>query len=473
MSPIYTGPALSTFQYIANLSLMSVAASHFISRMPLARAMDATYQLKADFPAWWEDEGSKISPIVPDGKDGLVHTAGGYRRVARFYGDLGCVLVPSGHDEPFFDAQSFRNLPRSGRKAKIAVEFRGGDSPDPAIAKALDLAFDPEARTASLVVLKDGRAIYERYDNDADETTKLATWSMGKSVVSMLVGLLATRGKLDLDEEAPLPAWREHPDDPRRKIRLRDLVQMSSGLRFSGYEEPSWAWGQGTSDHFLPYTEAIDFYRLSWMKPAEHPRGTVGRYRNCDPACAAATARAAVESDGTPFVPWVYETLADLAGEDQFCFCPDAHGNPIFTGLTYGTARGWARLGQLMLDGGVIGATRVLSANYVRFAQSVAPAWEKGGSSGPRAAYGGGFWINRPRTGELPEFALPADAFFAAGGGCNYAIVVPSLGLVVVRQGDFLGLRAKEHLNAAFAQLLPQLGTKVRDAQVGETAETV
>jgi len=94
----------------------------------------------------------------------------------------------------------------------------------------------------------------------------------------------------------------------------------------------------------------------------------------------------------------------------------------------------------------------------VRFAQTVAPAWEQGrSSSGPRAAYGGGFWVNRGHAGEDPEFALPPDAFFAAGGGCNYAIVVPSLDLVIVRQGDYLGLRAKDHLNAALRELVPIL----------------
>jgi len=454
---LYTGPAISHFQYMANLYLTSVAASHFISKMSMDRAVEATYELADQYPDWWKDEVGSTAPIEFADERTLVQIARDYRRVARFYGDIGCVLLPSGHDEPFFATERYEALPRSGKKPLVEIDFSAGAAPAPDIERALEPAFEPEAKTGSLIVLQRGKCLYERYAGGAGADTKLASWSMGKSLVSALIGTLMTEGKTELDRSDLLACWTSDAGDPRRKILLRDLLRMSSGLRFSGYENPAYTWGQATSDHLLPYSEAIEFYSLSTSMPLEHAPGTVGRYRNCDIASAAAVAKQIVESEGGDFVHWVYDKLNPILGDGQFCLCPDAHGNPIFTGLTYVTARGWARFAQLMLDGGRAGTQRIFDENYVQFAQQVAPAWVGADSSWHRATYGGGFWVNQQRDDRPAEFDLPADAYFAAGGGSNYAIIVPSLDLVVVRQGDLRGRGGKDHLNAALRELVPLL----------------
>jgi len=454
MPKLYTGPAVSHFQYMANLYLTAVTASHFISGFDLQDSVAATYELADQFPDWWRDEAGETAPFERLDATTLAHTARGYRRVARSLGDAGCVLLPSGHDEPFFDVGRYAT-PRSGQAPLVSIDFAAGASPDDELARVMDLAFAPEARTRALIVMQGGRCLYERYQG-ADETTRLASWSMGKSVVSFLLGTLMTEGRVGLDQQELLECWTAEKDDPRRRIRLQDLLRMSSGLRFSGHEDPRYSWGQATSDHMLPYAEANQFYTLSTSSPLEHQPGTVGRYRNCDIASAAALARQIVEGDGGDFVGWIHETLNPVLGDGQYCFCPDAYGNPIFTGLTYVTARAWARFGQMMLDGGKAGSRQLVSADYVRFAQQPAPAWLKAKADWHRAQYGGGFWVNLRDDGQ-PEFELPADAYFAAGGGANYAIIVPSLELVVIRQGDLRGRGAKDHLNAALRNLTPML----------------
>jgi CubicO group peptidase (beta-lactamase class C family) len=61
---------------------------------------------------------------------------------------------------------------------------------------------------------------------------------------------------------------------------------------------------------------------------------------------------------------------------------------------------------------------------------TVAPAWEADG----RPIYGAFFWINGDNS-----YPIPKDAYFMAGAGGQYTIIIPSHDLVVVRLGHYRG----------------------------------
>src|SRR6185436_15411741 len=88
-----------------------------------------------------------------------------------------------------------------------------------------------QRRTHAVVVVYDDEIIAERYARGVGADTPLPGWSMAKSVLSALVGLLGAEGRLTLDQRELLPVWRS--PDPRSAISLEDLLRMRSGLRFS------------------------------------------------------------------------------------------------------------------------------------------------------------------------------------------------------------------------------------------------
>ena len=102
------------------------------------------------------------------------------------------------------------------------------------------------------------------------------------------------------------------------------------------------------------------------------------------------------------------------------------------------SARDWARLGQLYVDGGRAGGRRLLPEGWLDYVTTVTEPslperrgdafWEPG-----RTAYGAGFWLFRSLDGE--PAALPPDAFDANGFQGQYLYIVPSQRLVVVRLG--------------------------------------
>jgi CubicO group peptidase (beta-lactamase class C family) len=106
---------------------------------------------------------------------------------------------------------------------------------------------------------------------------------------------------------------------------------------------------------------------------------------------------------------------------------PDPSGVFVASSYAYLSARDWARLGQLMLNGGVLNNQRIISRDWVEQAR------EPNTSSNDRR-YGYQFWLNdggaQPRWPELPS-----DSFAMLGNRMQVVMVVPSHHAVLVRLG--------------------------------------
>jgi CubicO group peptidase (beta-lactamase class C family) len=325
------------------------------------------------------------------------------------------------------------------------------------VTAAVDAAFDPpESMTAAFVVVYKGRIIGERYMEGMDKDTQLESWSMGKSLTGTLMGTLIQKGVYELWEPAPVAQWHETPDDPRAAIRIGDLMRMSSGLRFVAPQDPDYelefGYPQGYPDHLYVYTGAIDSHRWTITRPAQWPPNTVGRYRNSDPLSVNYLIRKGVEEIlGEEYHTYPQRALFDKIGIRKMYLEADPYGNFLLQGYEFGTARNWARLGMLYLQDGVWNGERILPEGWVEYANTVAPAWEADG----RPVYGGSFfWVNRTET-----FPVPRSAFYMAGAGGQYTIIIPSHDMVVVRLGLYKGSRpGGQALRRALSLLMEAVG---------------
>lgn len=376
---------------------------------------------------------------------------GSVSRTARYVGDQGSLILPLDERPLGFapvpvhtslpDA-STQDWPMGDRLARVvsSVDRQG-------VAAAVEEAFaDPAAATAAVVVLHDGEIVGERYRDGVDAHTQLESWSMGKSLTATLIGVLIQRGHLTLDQPAPVPEWQE-PGDPRKEIRVRDLLQMSSGLLFSGQDDPRQRWQLGVPDHLYIYTDAVDAFAFATSRPPEHPPGTVGRYRNCDPLTLGYLVKQIVTEElGEDYLQWPQTNLFDRIGIRRQVLETDWYGNFLLTGFDYGTARNWARLGQLHLQDGMWEGERILPEGWSNFVSMPAPGWEE-----PK--YGGQVWLNG--TG---EFDLPKEAYYMSGYGEQRVFVVPSANLVVVRMGHRSDTdAARDTTNAMLRRLMQEV----------------
>ena len=346
---------------------------------------------------------------------------GPVHREARFREGLGCSLVIDAHDAnalpdpPAADDASPTPLPEAdvndSRRLRLAplVSAAFGEPDD-----------DMQRGTRAVVILHRGELVAEDYAPGFDADTPLPGWSMAKSVVHALTGILLAEDTVALDDG--VPGWSE-TDDHRSDITLRHLLQMTPGLTFDeDYTSPL-----GDPIRMLfGEPSAPGFVR---GKPMAHPPGDGWDYTSGTTNLLVWVLREAVDDD-TRWATLPRDALFKPLGMRSAVMETDAEGNFVGSSFMYATARDWARFGLLYLQDGQWQSEQLLPEGWVDFAREPAPHAPDGG-------YGAHFWLNRgdPDTGERPWPALPPDTYAASGYQGQEVVIVPSADLVVVRLG--------------------------------------
>jgi CubicO group peptidase (beta-lactamase class C family) len=380
---------------------------------------------------------ARLGKPVIDRTAKRVHVAlpNGVKRTAQYLGDQGCVTFPAGKDAVNFTPVRVKSqLPSPSTQPWPMGDVLPGE-PLPAeldagkVKQAVDAAFEPASLTAAFVVTWKGRLIGERYGEGITMHTPLESWSMGKSVIATLMGVLIKHGLYRLEQPAPIPEW-QGPGDPRAKIRIADLLRMSSGLRIRAPQDPDYDPAGPYPDHAYLYTGGVNAFHYAATRPLQWPPGTVGRYRNTDPVLISYLVRLGAERRGEEYLSFPQRALFDALGIRTMVLETDPYGNFLTQGYELASARDWARLGNLYLHDGVWNGRQILPEGYVKFVSTVAPAWQ----ADQRPIYGGFFWIN----GE-GSFPVPRDAYYMAGAGGQFTLIIPSHDLVVARLGHYRG----------------------------------
>ena len=302
---------------------------------------------------------------------------------------------------------------------------------DPALVLALDHAFEESAQppyrhTQAVVVVHRNRVVAERYAPGIGVDTPLPGWSMSKSVTNALLGILVRQGRLDMHAPAPVAAWSD-PADPRHAITPDQLLRMTSGLDA----------GQSLHDvsPFDPSAQMLfvepDMAAFAARAPLAHAPGTHWTYTDPNTLLLSRIVHDLAGGDTVSTLAFVHRELFDKLGMRHATFEFDAAGTPIGASHVWAPARDWARLGLLYLQDGVVGGERLLPAGWVDASAQPTPGSEYVG-------YGAGFWTNRGH-GYGADYrraaGMPGDAFMARGSYGQYAVIVPSHQLVIVRMG--------------------------------------
>jgi CubicO group peptidase (beta-lactamase class C family) len=296
-------------------------------------------------------------------------------------------------------------VPYPSRKWPSGPLPKGVD--EQALDAAVETAFgapDAETRVASVAVIDGGKLVYERYHPLDGPKEVFPSWSMAKSFASALIGLLVTDGRLELDEHPERPEWRKK-GDPRRAITLRQLLQMSSGLR----------WDEGPD--YGPWAGAPDSAHFVAARPLDSKPGTTFEYSTGTTSLIAGIA--ADELGGCKQMDdYLHARLLDPIGITSEQIFQDARG------CWYGgfgmnmTTRDFARFGLLYLRGGEWNGEQILPTSWID--ETRVPA-----TTNP--VYGLQFWLNE------------ADQTFEANGAFGQRIVIQPEHDLVIAVNNFGG----------------------------------
>jgi len=302
----------------------------------------------------------------------------------------------------------------------------------PELAAALDRAFiepaqPPYRRTRAIVVMKAGRVVAERYADGIGPETPLLGFSMTKSVISALTGVLVRQGKLKLDGPAPVAAW-SSPDDPRHAITVDQLLRHTAGLALGSSLQAS------LGSAFEPVNRMkfgeSDMAAYAASIPLETAPGAAWNYHDGNTLILAHLIRAAAGGNPADALRFARRELFAPLGMRHAVLQLDGSGTIEGSSEMLASARDWARFGQLYLNDGVVGGRRILPEGWVNYSATATPnAW---------VGIGAGFWTNQGDSFGAKfrvEHGWPRDAFFAKGTIGQYTIVIPSEKLVIVRMG--------------------------------------
>jgi len=424
IAPIATG-------YAAKILCSSVYVSGrgYDSVMSEDLEMIEEYKIKA-----WLDEEEKTAGAS---------LLGMFKKQAVYREGLGCTLA-MGVDENKLLKQASAVEPSASEKSDLPWPQGNlvlGEVPKAAdtekLAAALDKAFaevpgQGPRRTRAVVVVYQGEIIAEHYAPGIAKNTPLLGWSMTKSVVNALVGILVGQGKLDPYAPAPVPEWQD-PDDPRGGITVDQLLRMESGLRFvEEYEENI------DSDCNTMLFDSHDAAGFAAAMPLEADPGSRWSYSSGSANILARIVRQASGTNPAEQLNFPRRALFEKIGMGSAIMEPDPSGTFVGSSFMYATARDWARFGLLYLNDGLWMGERILPEGWVAYTTTPTP------HAPPGQAYGALFWLNTGKYPWLPR--LPADLFSANGHEGQYVMIIPSRELVVVRLGLTRGPSSREVL---------------------------
>jgi CubicO group peptidase (beta-lactamase class C family) len=274
----------------------------------------------------------------------------------------------------------------------------------------------------SFLALQHGQTLLEQ---NAREPRKI--YSGTKAFWSLAALAAAEDGLLNLDENVAvtIPSWR---NDPRKaRVTIRQLLDFSCGL------EPVF---------YLHNTDPGDRDRIAIAAPMVASPGSAFIY---GPSALQVFHQVLKQKlHGESPTHYLERRVLNRLGLGSQRYLTDSAGNPLLAAGWYLSARQWARLGQLALAGGapVVGSG------------SLAQCWR--GSPANRA-FSIGWWNNRAAPGGrefdfedmlVPKWPrqswggavlcrdAPSDLVACIGSGYQRLYVIPSLGLVVVRQSS-------------------------------------
>jgi hypothetical protein len=316
--------------------------------------------------------------------------------------------LPDGVQTPNYDGEPW---PLGDRDATIDLPGNRRQALDRLVAAA----FDGETyggTTWAVLIVKGGRIVAEQYALGYDRHTSARTHSAIKSWASSVIGVAVGQGLLDIHATPALQEWSSRAD-PRGAITVNDLLHMASGLDIVG---------AGNPQEDLYFGGAIAAGRTTFNILDAVP-GTRFRYAGTDTVLAIRALRQAIGDDLRYWV-FPYEQLFWKIGMTRTVTETDWNGDFLMSGQAWSTARDFARLALLYLNDGISDGERILPEGWVDYVSTPAPAQPRG-----RVGYGAQFWLYGGVDG------LPEDAFSPRGAEGQFAMIVPSEDLVVVRRG--------------------------------------
>ena len=272
--------------------------------------------------------------------------------------------------------------------------------------------------TTAFLVIKDNRIVYEKYFKGYDKSARSGSFSAAKSIVSILVGIALDEGKIRSIDEPVGDFLPEFSKGPASHLTIRDVLCMSSGID----------WDESYSSLFSVTTKSYFGNDLEGLVRGIRVVDIPGRKFNYQSGNTQILGQVVMKATGRKLAEYASEKLwRPLGAESPALWSLDRTDGVEKAFCCFNaTARDFARIGQMVLNGGTFAGKRIVSSAYLRQATSPA-SWLLDEHGKPVDFYGYQFWIMHHRGLTIP---------MARGILGQYIMFLPQKNAVIVRLGE-------------------------------------
>ena len=267
-------------------------------------------------------------------------------------------------------------------------------------------------KTRAVLVLYKDQIIAEKYSEGFTKDSRILGWSMTKSIMSTVFGILEHQQKINIQDKAPVESWQ---NDARKEITIHNLLQMNSGLEWDeNYNEIS----DATKMLFLER----DMTKVQEEKPLIGKPNETWNYSSGTSNLLSGILRDQFNNHQSYLDFW-YTNLIDKIGMNSMILESDLAGNYVASSYAWATTRDWGKFGLLYLHNGAWNGEELFTKEWVDYVTTPTPT-----SNG---SYGAQFWLNTEK--QLKD--VSQNMYFADGYQGQRVYILPDEDLVIVRFG--------------------------------------
>ena len=388
-----------------------------------AKSMNSSVFLAKRTVAFTDSTDNNFSPINlgtdkidTTSKTSIASVFGLLTRKAFYREGLGSVLI----DDDFDTSLKVRTPKRTTPDNKTPYPFGNADQKD-TLFSSVDYSklnnnvwnlFNNNTQTRAVVVIHKNQIIAEQYANGFTKNSKILGWSMTKSIMSTVFGVMQHQGKINIQDKAPILEWQ---NDDRKNITINDLLHMNSGLEWDeNYNEIS----DVTKMLFLEKNMAKQQAKKEFVGKTNQ----TWNYSSGTSNLLSGVIRSKFKKH-QEYLDYWYSGFVDKIGMNSMVIETDMWGNYVGSSYAWATPRDWAKFGLLYLNKGSWNGEQLFNKEWVNYITTP--------TNGSKGTYGGHFWLNA--EGQFPD--VPKNMFYASGYQGQFVFVFPDQDLVVVRMG--------------------------------------
>lgn len=292
---------------------------------------------------------------------------------------------------------------------------------------------------AGMVIMKDGKAVYEKYFCGCTEADRIHVFSVTKSILSILIGIALDKGYIHSVDQKVLEFYPEYivkkGEKTIQNVTIKDMLTMTAPYKYK-------------SNPYTKYFTSMDWVKFSL--DVLGGKGQIGEFRYApivgpdilsgilERAAGQSVFEFAKEYLFAPLGITVEKTITFHSKEEQMAFYKATDISCWVAGPTGVNTAGWgltlspmdmAKIGQLFLNGGMWNGNRIVSEKWVSDSTSEQSRWKQ-----RDLPYGYLWWIGEQDNG-----------YAAMGDGGNIIYVRPDKNMVVASASLFYP-RAKDRI---------------------------